>query len=139
MEVVECGKTPDELFAAVREHWARFRFFFVHVKATDAAGEDGDPARKAEEIERVDRALPALLALRPEVLAVTGDHSTPSPLRAHSWHPVPLLISSSTALVDETRRFTELEASRGALGTFPSHELLGLLLAHAGKLEKFGA
>jgi 2,3-bisphosphoglycerate-independent phosphoglycerate mutase len=139
MSVVECGKSPEELFARVREHWDRFRFFFVHVKATDAAGEDGAAARKAVEIELVDRALPELLALRPEVLAITGDHSTPAPMRAHSWHPVPLLISAATCFVDETRRLTELEAARGTLGTFPSHELLGLLLAHAGKLQKFGA
>jgi 2,3-bisphosphoglycerate-independent phosphoglycerate mutase len=139
MEVIECGKSPEELFAAVRKHWDRFRYFFVHVKATDAAGEDGDAARKAAEIERVDRALPALLDLRPDVLAITGDHSTPAPMRAHSWHPVPLLVSAATCFVDETRRYTELEAARGVLGTFPSHELLGLLLAHAGKLQKFGA
>ena len=139
MTVVECGKSPDELFARVREHWDAFRFFFIHVKATDAAGEDGAASRKAEEIERVDRVLPELLALRPDVLAVTGDHSTPAPMRSHSWHPVPLLISSAAAFVDETRRFTELEATHGTLGTLPSHELLGLLLAHAGKLSKFGA
>jgi 2,3-bisphosphoglycerate-independent phosphoglycerate mutase len=139
MTVVECGKSPEELFARVREHWDDFRFFFVHVKATDAAGEDGAAPRKAEEIERVDRALPELLALRPDVLAVTGDHSTPSPMRSHSWHPVPLLVSSATAFVDGSARFTELEAARGTLGTLPAHELLGLLLAHAGKLSKFGA
>jgi 2,3-bisphosphoglycerate-independent phosphoglycerate mutase len=139
MEVVESGKSPDELFARAREHWDRFRFFFIHVKATDAAGEDGNAAQKAAEIERVDRALPSLLELRPDVVAITGDHSTPAPMRAHSWHPVPLLVSSPTCFVDDTTRYTELEAARGALGTFPAHELLGLLLAHAGKLQKFGA
>jgi len=139
MQVVECGKRPEELFARVAERWSDFDFLFLHVKQTDAAGEDGDLAAKAEVLERVDAALPVLLELGPDVLAVTGDHSTPAPMKAHSWHPVPVLISGSRAYVDPVQHFDETAVLGGHLGTFPSRHLLGLLLAHAGKLAKYGA
>jgi 2,3-bisphosphoglycerate-independent phosphoglycerate mutase len=91
-------------------------------------------------LEEVDAGLPEFLALRPDVLAVTGDHSTPVPLRAHSWHPVPLLLHApASGFVDEATEFTEAAAARGTLGTFPARELMGLLLAHAGRLSKYGA
>ena len=139
MEVVECGKRIDDLLARVEERWSDFEYFFLHVKQTDMAGEDGNLAAKVEVLEEVDRALPRLLELAPDVLAITGDHSTPVPMKAHSWHPVPLLLHSPVCFVDETERFDELQASRGHLGTFASAELMGLLLANAGKLLKFGA
>ncbi|MGH9465008.1 MAG: 2,3-bisphosphoglycerate-independent phosphoglycerate mutase, partial [Thermoanaerobaculia bacterium] len=139
MEVVDCGKRFADLVAAARERWRDFDFFFLHVKQTDAAGEDGNLAAKVQVLEEVDAALPDLLALRPEVLAVTGDHSTPAPMRGHSWHPVPLLVAAESAFVDGAPRFTEETATRGHLGTFPARHLMGLLLAHAGRLAKFGA
>jgi 2,3-bisphosphoglycerate-independent phosphoglycerate mutase len=139
MEVVPCGKRIGEILDAVERRWADFDFFFLHVKQTDQAGEDGDLAAKVAAIEEVDAALPRLLALAPTVLAVTGDHSTPAPMRAHSFHPVPVLLASPLAFADGARRFDEREALAGHLGTFPSRELLGLLLAHAGRLEKYGA
>jgi 2,3-bisphosphoglycerate-independent phosphoglycerate mutase len=139
MQVVECGKQPEELFASVAERWNDFDYLFLHVKQTDAAGEDGDLAAKAEVLERVDAALPMLLELAPDVLAITGDHSTPAPMKAHSWHPVPVLISGSRAYVDPVDRFDEAAVLGGHLGTFPSRHLMGLLLAHAGKLAKYGA
>jgi 2,3-bisphosphoglycerate-independent phosphoglycerate mutase len=139
MEVVPCGKRIGEILDVVEQHWERFDFFFLHVKQTDQAGEDGDLSTKAAVIEEVDAALPRLLALHPDVLAVTGDHSTPSPMKAHSFHPVPLLVSSPIAFVDRSQAFDEHEAATGHLGTFPARDLLGLLLAHAGRLEKYGA
>ncbi len=139
MEVVPCGKRIGEILATVASRWNDFDYFFVHVKQTDQAGEDGDLAAKVAVVEEVDRALPELLALAPDVIAITGDHSTPAPMRAHSFHPVPLLISSPLAFVDGSRRFDERAAMRGHLGTFPARELTGLLLAHAGRLEKYGA
>ena len=139
MEVVPCGKRIGEILDVVEREWERFEFFFLHVKQTDQAGEDGDAAAKAAVIEEVDAALPRLLALHPDVVAITGDHSTPSPMKAHSFHPVPLLIASPIAFVDRTTAFDEHEATAGHLGTFPSRDLLGLLLAHAGRLEKYGA
>jgi 2,3-bisphosphoglycerate-independent phosphoglycerate mutase len=139
MELVRCGKHAAEVIAAVAERWADFDYFFLHVKQTDMAGEDGDAAAKARAIEEVDRALPALLELGPEVLAITGDHSTPAPLAGHSWHPSPLLVASDRCFVDDAERFTEAAATGGHLGTFPSYQLMGLLLANAGRLAKFGA
>lgn len=139
MEVVPCGKKIGEILDRVAERWQDFDLFFLHVKQTDQAGEDGNVEAKAAAIEEVDRELPRLLALAPDVIAVTGDHSTPAPMAAHSFHPVPVLVASPVAFVDDTTAFDELQAIRGHLGTFPSRELLGLLLAHAGRLEKFGA
>jgi 2,3-bisphosphoglycerate-independent phosphoglycerate mutase len=139
MTVVECGKRVRETLAALALRFRDFDFCFVHIKQTDMAGEDGDLSAKVRVLEEVDAELPALLALAPDVLAITADHSTPAPMKAHSWHPVPLLVHGPHCFVDETRRFTELEAARGVLGTMRSSELLGLLLANAGKLQKFGA
>ncbi len=139
MEVVPCGKGFGEVVAQVAAHWGRFDFFFLHVKQADQAGEDGDLGAKVRVLEEVDAGLPALLDLGPDVLAVTGDHSTPVPLKGHSWHPVPLLLASDRCFVDDCREFTEAAAARGHLGTFPSYQLMGLLLANAGRLAKFGA
>ncbi|WP_337844049.1 2,3-bisphosphoglycerate-independent phosphoglycerate mutase [Thermus sp.] len=124
---------------AIRENWDRYDFFYLHFKKTDAKGEDGDFFGKVGEIERFDALLPELLALRPTVLALTGDHSTPALLKAHSWHPVPLLLKAPYLRKDEARRFTEGEALRGSLGHLRGVELMPLLLAHAGRLAKYGA
>lgn len=139
MEVVPCGKRIGEILDTVAARWDDFDFFFLHVKQTDQAGEDGDLAAKAAVLEEVDRELPRLLALGPDVVAITGDHSTPAPMKAHSFHPVPLLVHAKIAFVDGSTAFDERQATRGHLGTFPSRELMGLLLAHAGRLEKYGA
>lgn len=139
MEVVPVGKRPAEAVTTVRASWERFDFFFLHAKQTDAAGEDGDLAAKVRAIEEVDACLPALLALAPAVLAVTGDHSTPVPLKSHSWHPVPLLLHSDRCGLDGSEAFSERTAAHGGLGTFPSYQLMGLLLANAGRLAKYGA
>lgn len=139
MRVVPCAKIFGDLLPTLAEHWDAFDFFFVHVKQTDQAGEDGDVAAKIAVLEEIDAALPGLLELQPDVLAITGDHSTPSPMAAHSWHPVPLLLSAENAFVDSALGFDEIAAIQGALGTFPARELMGSLLAHAGRLAKFGA
>lgn len=139
MEVEPCGKQPGDLVDAVARRWADFDFFFLHVKQTDQAGEDGDFAAKVAAIEAVDAVLPRLLELAPDVVAVTGDHSTPASMRGHSWHPVPVLIAAATAFADGVDRFDERAAISGHLGTFPARYLMGLLLAHAGRLGKYGA
>ncbi len=139
MTVVPCGKRIADLLDVVEQRWGDFDFFFLHVKQTDQAGEDGDLAAKAAVIEEVDRQLPRLLALRPDVLAVTGDHSTPAQMKAHSFHPVPLLLYAAEAFADGAATFDERTSSRGHLGTIPARDLVGLLLAHAGRLEKYGA
>lgn len=139
MEVVECGKTFPEIVDVVAENWQRFDYFFLHVKQTDQAGEDGDLAAKIAVLETVDAHIPRLLALKPEVVAVTADHSTPAPLRAHSWHPVPVILHSEVCFIDEVTSYSEAAATHGHLGTIPAWELMGLMLANAGKLAKFGA
>jgi 2,3-bisphosphoglycerate-independent phosphoglycerate mutase len=139
MEVVPAGKHPAEVVEAVRANWQRFDYFFLHAKQTDAAGEDGDFAAKVRAIEEVDASLPALLELQPAVLAVTGDHSTPAPLKSHSWHPVPLLLWSDRCSIDGSEEFSERAAARGELGTILSHQLMGLLLANSCRLAKYGA
>ena len=139
MEILPTGTTIAEQLATLRERWAEFDFFYVHVKRTDTAGEDGDFAAKVAAIEEVDRALPALVALRPDVLAVTGDHSTPAALRAHSWHPVPVLLWAKTCRPDTVTTFGERPCAVGGLGHLPGRELLPLMLAHGGRLTKFGA
>ena len=114
--------------------------FFVHVKDADAAGEDGDRAAKVAAIERVDEAIPDLLAAaEPGVIAVTGDHATPSQMAAHSWHPVPVLVRGARSGRDDTDRFGERWCRTGGLGSRPSKELLPILMANAGHLTKYGA
>jgi 2,3-bisphosphoglycerate-independent phosphoglycerate mutase len=134
------GESPEDEFGAVRAAWKDFDYFFIHIKKPDSRGEDGDFAGKVEAIEAVDRALPALLQLGPEVLAITGDHSTPARLRSHSWHPVPLLLwAPATIRPDSQTTFGENACSAGGLSTIPAKDLMTLLLAHAGRLDKFGA
>jgi 2,3-bisphosphoglycerate-independent phosphoglycerate mutase len=141
MEVLGfAGESPEDEFTAVRAAWNRFDFFFVHIKKTDSRGEDGDFQAKADAIEAVDRALPQLLELQPDVLAITGDHSTPARLRSHSWHPVPFLLwAPATIRPDGSSTFGESACTAGGLGTFPAKDVLPLLLAHAERLDKFGA
>ena len=134
------GDTPEHEFEAAASHWDAFDFFFIHIKKTDSSGEDGDIEKKAKVIEDVDKALPALLNLNPDVLAVTGDHSTPAKLKAHSWHPVPFLLwAPYTVRMDSQDSFGERSCQLGGLGTFPGTDIMPLLMAHAQRLRKFGA
>lgn len=114
-------------------------FVFLHHKYTDSSGEDGDCNRKVAEIERFDSAVPGLLGCGFDVVCVTGDHSTPCPMKLHSWHPVPVLIYGGPQRTGWSGRFTERECAAGSLGTFNASELMSLLLAAAGRLAKFGA
>ncbi|MFN8179897.1 MAG: 2,3-bisphosphoglycerate-independent phosphoglycerate mutase [bacterium] len=114
-------------------------FVYLHVKQTDSAGEDGDFDRKVAVIEKVDALLPTVDAAKPDLVMVTGDHSTPSLMRSHSYHPVPLVMRGGTTYVDDVREFGETACRRGALGRFPSRDLMPLALAAAGRLNKFGA
>jgi 2,3-bisphosphoglycerate-independent phosphoglycerate mutase len=134
------GDRPEDEFAAVARAWDRYDFFFVHIKKTDSMGEDGDFAGKSAVIESVDSALPALLALEPAALAITGDHSTPARLRTHTWHPVPFLLwAPATVIPDDQSRFGERMCQTGGLGTFPATDVMPLLMAHASRLAKYGA
>lgn len=134
------GETPADEFAAVARVWDDYDFFFIHVKKTDSMGEDGNFAGKVRVIESVDEALPALLDLKPDVLMVTGDHSTPAKLRTHSWHPVPFLLwAPDSHRPDLQVSFGERACGRGGLGTFLAQEAMSLALAHALRMNKYGA
>lgn len=127
-------------FDKVASIWNDYDFVFCHVKYTDSRGEDGNFDAKVKVIEEVDAKLPTLLALNPDVLIVTGDHSTPAKYRAHSWHPVPtLLYAPETHMPDRVERYGERDCMGGGLGQFPAAELMQLALAHAKRLQKFGA
>ncbi len=139
MNVLKTGTTLQDEVATLTSHWAEFDFFFVHVKATDAAGEDGDFDRKAKAIEEVDKIVPSILALKPDVFMITGDHSTPAALASHSWHPVPFLLYSKYCRREGVAEFGERACARGALGRFPANQAMLLALANALKLTKFGA
>lgn len=142
MDIIETdiSFTPQDEFDKVAEIYSKYEFIFCHVKYTDSRGEDGDFDAKARVIESVDAALPTLLGLNPDVLIVTGDHSTPAKMRAHSWHPVPTMIyAPATAMPDRAASFGERECRTGSLGQFPAQDLMQLALAHAGRLQKFGA
>jgi 2,3-bisphosphoglycerate-independent phosphoglycerate mutase len=139
MDVADCGSTLGEQVEALVRLWGKYDFFFLHYKYTDSTGEDGNFAAKVEMIERLDAEVPRLRALNPDVLIVTGDHSTPSKLKGHSWHPVPTLLVSPTARPDRVAEFGEEACLRGGLGRFQAKYLMPLALAHAGRLGKFGA
>lgn len=140
MDVLPTGQSVEEETEALKTHWADYDFFFVHLKKTDSAGEDGDFDRKVSLIEVADRVIgPAIQQLQPDVVVVTGDHSTPALLRSHSWHPVPVLLYSKHCRSDEVQRFSERDCARGALGRFPATEIMPLALANALRLTKFGA
>lgn len=141
MEVMECDpETLQGQTAAVGRALGNGNdFVFLHHKPADSSGEDGDPKAKVSAIEAFDRALPGLLELDFQVVAVTGDHSTPCPMKLHSWHPVPVLLNGGPQRTGYSSAFSERQALTGSLGTFRSTDLLPLLLASAGRLAKFGA
>jgi 2,3-bisphosphoglycerate-independent phosphoglycerate mutase len=139
MEVMDVGAETVHLFDALEKNWAGHDFFYIHYKKTDSAGEDGNFEAKVAAIEALDPFIPRLLALNPDVLVVTSDHSTPAVLKAHSWHPNPFVLVSSTAGVDDVQAFTERACAKGLLGRFRSISAMPLMLAHALKLQKYGA
>lgn len=129
----------EEAFAAVEQNFPKYDFFFLHVKEPDSRGEDADFLGKVRALERVDALVPRLTALKPDVLVVTGDHSTPAKLASHSWHPVPALLHSRYSRADGLRRFDEASCLAGSLGLRPMLHLMPLALASAGRLTKYGA
>jgi 2,3-bisphosphoglycerate-independent phosphoglycerate mutase len=139
MDVLDAGETLESQIATLRKVWAQHDFFFLHFKYTDSTGEDGNFAKKVEMIEKLDAAIPAILGLKPDVFIVTGDHSTPSKLKSHSWHPVPTLLRAATARTDAVTEFSEAGCLRGGLGQFQAKHLMLLAMAHATRFGKYGA
>ena len=140
MNVLEVEYGIDKEFEALEANWNDYDFFYLHVKKTDSHGEDGDFEAKVSVIEETDRHLSLIDKLKPDVILVTGDHSTPSEMKYHSWHPVPVLIWSKFVRPDGAKTFGERECLKGALGVrFPATDLMPLVMANSHRLEKYGA
>ncbi|HUE35974.1 MAG TPA: 2,3-bisphosphoglycerate-independent phosphoglycerate mutase [Candidatus Acidoferrum sp.] len=139
MKKIEGPQTIAEQFERYLAEYNNYDFFFIHYKYTDKAGEDGNFAAKKKAIEDFDAALPILLKKKPDVIVVTGDHSTPVALKGHSWHPQPVLLYSAVSGSDKLERFTETGANLGSLGVFESKFLIRLMQANAKMFDKFGA
>lgn len=139
MTLIGKPQSLDEQIDELGKCWQDYDFFFLHFKYTDSTGEDGDFAEKVRRIEELDRAIPRIEKLGPDVLIVTGDHSTPSRLKSHSWHPVPTLLSAENCRPDGLTKFAERQCLQGGLGMFPAKHLMLMAMAHAGRFGKFGA
>lgn len=139
MDIIECGETVDEEIEALKKHYKDYEFFFLHIKKTDSYGEDGNFYGKVKILEEIDKKIEQIKNMKFEAIAITGDHSTPSRLKSHSWHPVPFVLISPNTLPDSVERFTERECAKGILGNIYSKSVIYLLLACSLKLSKFGA
>jgi len=139
MEILKTGNTIEDELQTLKQNYNSYDFFFIHIKGTDAAGEDGDFDTRVALLEQIDRALSSLTSLEPDVIVVTGDHSTPALLRGHSWHPVPVLLYSKWCRPDRVSQFSESACLLGGLGRLPATQIMPLAMANALKLTKFGA
>lgn len=139
MQIAKTGTTLEDEFKTLKDNYKDYDFFFLHIKWTDSAGEDGDFARKVKILEQLDKALPTLLELKPDVLVITGDHSTPAVYGGHSWHPVPVVINAKYCRTDSVKEFSENAFLAGGLGRIRATEIMTLAMANARKLTKYGA
>lgn len=139
MDALACPGGLEQQLSVVKERWHQYDYFFIHYKKTDAAGEDGDFDAKVHALHEFDQWLPSLLEMEPDVLMIAGDHSTPALMAAHSWHPVPFMLHSKFCREGYAQNFNEQECLRGSLGTFPAVDVMPLAMAHAGRLQKYGA
>lgn len=139
MEIINRESDLSARLKAVGEHYNEYDFFYVHYKKTDATGEDGNFDAKVKSIEEFDTAIPVIREINPDVLIVTGDHSTPATMAGHSWHPVPALLCGNNVRVDGCDKFGEQQCLNGSLGRMPMSHLMPYALAHADRLVKFGA
>ncbi|MEX2081683.1 MAG: 2,3-bisphosphoglycerate-independent phosphoglycerate mutase [Dehalococcoidia bacterium] len=139
MDPLACPGGLEEQLQTVKDRWDDYDYFFIHYKKTDAAGEDGDFEAKCHALQEFDHWLPSLLDLEPDVVMIGGDHSTPSLMAAHSWHSVPFLLRSKFCRPDHVEAFDETACLLGSLGRFPAVDVMPLAMAHAGRLQKYGA
>ena len=139
MDIIETGEEIEDEFETLKKIYNDYDFFFLHIKKTDSFGEDGNFYGKVKKLEELDKKIWQIKNLKFGAIAITGDHSTPSVLKSHSWHPVPLILLSENTIPDDVEKFTERECAKGILGRLYSQEVMYLLLACSLKLKKFGA
>ena len=141
MRILKTGEKTEDEIITLKQEYNNYDFFYIHIKETDAYGEDGNFSAKVRKIEEIDKIIPEFLSLKPDVLVITGDHSTPSVLHGHSWHPVPFLLYSNytSGIEKNIKKFCERECLNGSLGIFPAINAMPLAMANALKLAKFGA
>jgi len=133
------GESASDEFSCLEKNWNEYDFFYLHIKETDLAGENGDFDRKVNIIEAVDKLMPRLLTLDPDVIIVSGDHSTPALMKGHSWHPVPTLIHGKYVRPDNIAEFGERACARGSLGILPAKHIMPIALANAGRIMKWSS
>lgn len=139
MTVLPVPETYDVMWTQLKENYDKYDFFFIHFKKTDSYGEDGNFPAKVKMIETVDEWSAKLRELNPEVLVVTGDHSTPALLKSHSWHPVPVLLWSKYARADQATEFGERNCQAGYIGRMPMKNIILIAMANTLRFKKFGA
>ena len=139
MDILDAGHSLEDQMNCLRDNWDKYDFFFIHFKYTDSTGEDGNFDAKVRRTEEYDSGIPHIVALKPDVLIVTGDHSTPAKMKSHSGHPVPTMLVADNCRFDGSRQFGESACRVGELGMFEAKYLMLQALAHAGRLEKYGA
>jgi 2,3-bisphosphoglycerate-independent phosphoglycerate mutase len=138
MKIISTGHTFADEVETLHQNFDEHDFFFIHYKPADAAGEDGNFDAKVKTLENLDHFIPRILELKPEVFMVAGDHSTPSIMAAHSWHPVPFMLHSRLTKGDGVPGFNERACRQGSIGSIPATNIMLLAMSHAGKLTKFG-
>ena len=138
MRIIPTGMTFGDEVDTLHANWDDHDFFFIHYKPADAAGEDGDFDGKVKCLEELDKHIPRILDLEPDVLMVAGDHSTPAIMASHSWHPVPFMLHSQLTLGEGVDGFNERACAQGSIGRIPAETIMLLALSHAGKLGKYG-
>ncbi len=138
MRIIPTGMTFGDEVDTLHANWDDHDFFFIHYKPADAAGEDGDFDGKVKCLEELDKHIPRILDLEPDVLMVAGDHSTPAVMASHSWHPVPFMLHSQLTLGEGVDGFNERACAQGSIGRIPAETIMLLALSHAGKLGKYG-
>ncbi|MEA3328473.1 MAG: 2,3-bisphosphoglycerate-independent phosphoglycerate mutase [Candidatus Omnitrophota bacterium] len=139
MDIASQPRDLSEEINLLKDNFDKYDFFFVHFKRTDSSGEDGNFAEKVKEIEKIDKLIPDILKLKPDVIAVTADHSTPARMKSHSWHSVPAMIYSQYCRADDVKKFDEISCIKGGLGRMAAINLIGITLANGLRLKKFGA
>lgn len=141
MDILNTNRSIRDEIETLEKNYNNYNFFFIHIKKTDSYGEDGNFKKKVKVIEEFDSLLPRILKLNLDTLVITGDHSTPSIIKSHSWHPNPFLIKAKYQRKnpEATTKFSETACAKGVLGIFNSIDILPLMMANSIKFKKYGA